>query len=186
MGVAKLEVVKRFLREDRGSISLLVMALFMILVVASAVMTNISSVYLAKRALTQGTEAASQRGVRNLDLESYYSSKYSLSTLILNISGFAESDPGIPIDCQKGSEDALAAMRSWASLGSEVTRENLADIKVEDIECDGFSLSLRTSAYANLPFVIPFTGLSKVRISSTVGAFDERKVTDNFYGISIP
>ena len=179
-------MTRKFLRDERGSISLLVMALFMLLVITSALMTNISSVYLAKRALTQGTEAAAQRGVRNLDLESYYSSKYNLSRLIFNISGFPESDPGIPIDCRKGSQDALSAMRSWASLGREVTRENLEDISIDQIECDGYSLSIQTSAYATLPFTIPFTGLSKVRISSTVGAFDERKITDNFYGLSIP
>jgi hypothetical protein len=179
-------LMRKFLRDDRGSISLLVMSLFMVLVITSTLMTNISGVYLAKRALTQGTEAAAQRGVRNLDLESYYSSKYTLSTLIFNVAGFPESDPGIPIDCQKGSQDAVAAMQSWAALGSEVTRENLGDIRIEEMECDGYSLSIKTSASASLPFTIPFTGISTVRITSTVGTFDERKITDNYYGISIP
>jgi Flp pilus assembly protein TadG len=69
--------VKAFWRDERGSISLLIMSLFMATVIVSIILTNISSIYLAKRALTQATEAAAQRGVRNLDVDSYYQGEYN-------------------------------------------------------------------------------------------------------------
>jgi len=67
MGLAA-KVQRAFLKDERGSISILIMGLFLLSVITLMVLTNISSVYLAKRTLTQATEAAAQRGVRNLDL----------------------------------------------------------------------------------------------------------------------
>ena len=60
------------LKDEKGSISILIMGLFLLSVIILMVLTDISSVYLAKRTLTQATEAAAQRGVRNLDLSKYY------------------------------------------------------------------------------------------------------------------
>ena len=59
----------RFCRDETGSISLLVLAFFLISVVTSLVITDVAAITLAKRSLTQATEAAAQRGVRNLNLE---------------------------------------------------------------------------------------------------------------------
>ena len=51
------------------------------------ILTNISSIYLAKRALTQASEAAVQRGVRNLDLQMYYQSDYNFWQFAWNLTG---------------------------------------------------------------------------------------------------
>ena len=53
-----------FYKDERGSISLLVLVLFLISVVTSLVITDVAAITMAKRSLTQATEAAAQRGVR--------------------------------------------------------------------------------------------------------------------------
>jgi len=153
------------------------------------ILTNISSIYLAKRALTQGSEAAVQRGVRNLDLETYYQSEYNFWQFAWNLTGDGETDPGIPIDCQKGRDDALSALAKWiqisGSQGAANGRENLEDIRVNGVECDGYQLTISTSADVRLPFVLPFINLEYVKISTTVASIAQRKITTNYYGIDI-
>ena len=153
------------------------------------ILTNISSIYLAKRALTQASEAAVQRGVRNLDLQTYYQSDYNFWQFAWNLTGEGETDPGIPIDCQKGRDDALSAMAKWMQLSeSKETangRENLEDIKVNRVECDGYQLTISTSADVRLPFLLPFINLDYVKISTTVASIAQRRITTNYYGIDI-
>ena len=153
------------------------------------ILTNISSIYLAKRALTQASEAAVQRGVRNLDLQRYYQSDYNFWQFAWNLTGEGETDPGIPIDCQKGRDDALSAMAKWMQLSeSKETangRENLEDIKVNRVECDGYQLTISTSADVRLPFLLPFINLDYVEISTTVASIAQRRITTNYYGIDI-
>jgi hypothetical protein len=153
------------------------------------ILTNISSIYLAKRALTQASEAAVQRGVRNLDLQTYYQSDYNFWQFAWNLTGEGETDPGIPIDCQKGRDDALSAMEKWMQLSeSKETangRENLEDIRVNRVECDGYQLTISTSADVRLPFLLPFINLDYVEISTTVASIAQRRITTNYYGIDI-
>jgi hypothetical protein len=176
---------KKLLDEDRGSISLIVMALFLISIVTIAILTDISSVYLAKRSLTQATEAAAQRAVRNLDMSAYYRGEYNATKSLLTLAGYGESDPGIPIDCAKGREDALSALSDWSVAGRTVMRSNLGVINLEKLSCDGYQIAITTSSTASLPFLFPFIEISKVRITSTVGSVDERKGTSNYYGVDI-
>ena len=153
------------------------------------ILTNISSIYLAKRALTQASEAAVQRGVRNLDLQRYYQSDYNFWQFAWNLTGEGETDPGIPIDCQKGRDDALSAMEKWMQLSeSKETangRENLEDIRVNRVECDGYQLTISTSADVRLPFLLPFINLDYIEISTTVASIAQRRITTNYYGIDI-
>ena len=153
------------------------------------ILTNISSIYLAKRALTQASEAAVQRGVRNLDLQTYYQSDYNFWQFAWNLTGEGETDPGIPIDCQKGRDDALSAMEKWMQLSeSKETangRENLEDIRVNRVECDGYQLTISTSADVRLPFLLPFINLDYIEISTTVASIAQRRITTNYYGIDI-
>jgi hypothetical protein len=161
------------------------MGLFLLSVITLMILTDISSVYLAKRTLTQATEAAAQRGVRNLDLSQYYEKKYTAVRFGLNLLGDGEKDPGIPIDCVKGREDAVDALNSWALLDATVTRKNIHSIKIEEISCDGFEIGILASAKVKLPFTPAFLNQSQVAITSRVGIFDERKVTTNYYGINL-
>jgi len=165
------------------------MSLFMSTLIVLVILTNISSIYLAKRALTQASEAAVQRGVRNLDLQRYYQSDYNFWQFAWNLTGEGETDPGIPIDCQKGRDDALSAMEKWMQLSeSKETangRENLEGIRVNRVECDGYQLTISTSADVRLPFLLPFINLDYVEISTTVASIAQRRITTNYYGIDI-
>lgn len=103
----------RLRREERGSISLIVLTFFLITVITSLVITDVATVAIAKRSLTQATEAAAQRGVRNLNRDAYYSGEFDLSTMVGNIFGFGPNDPGIPIDCSKALGYAEGALADW-------------------------------------------------------------------------
>jgi hypothetical protein len=172
-------------KDEKGSISILIMGLFLLSVITLMILTDISSVYLAKRTLTQATEAAAQRGVRNLDLGKYYENRYTAVRFGLNLLGDSEIDPGIPIDCAKGRADAVDALNNWVLLDASVTRKNIHSIKIEEISCDGFELGILTSAQVKLPFTPAFLNQSQVGITSRVGIFDERKVTTNYFGLNL-
>jgi len=178
-------MIRKLVKADRGSISLVVMSLFLITVVTIAILTDISSIYLAKRSLTQATEAAAQRGVRNLNTDAYYRGEYNVTKSLLALAGNGESDPGIPIDCEKGRSDVIRALADWSSAGASVMRRNLGAISLQKLSCDGFQISLTTSSTAVLPFYLPFTGISQVQISASVGSIDERRNTANYYGMNI-
>ena len=64
-------------------------------------------------------------------------------------------------------------------------RENLEDIRVNRVDCDGHQLTISTSADVRLPFVLPFINLDHVKISATVASIAQRKITTNYYGIDI-
>ena len=172
-----------FLRDDKGSLSVLILGLFLVILITLMILTDVSSVYFAKRSLTQATEAAVQRGVRNLDLGSYYRGEYNIKTFIRNLSG--ERDPGIPIDCEKGRKDSINAISEFSRDRESLLGSQLGEIRVDQISCDGYQLSIQTSSTARLPFVIPFINIGSVEITSHVGAFDERKITTNYYGINV-
>ena len=177
--------LRKKLQDERGSISLLILALFMLVLITLIVLTDISSVYIAKRALTQATEAATQRGVRNLNLEKYYAREYNVNRFAADLFLNGETDPGIPIDCEKGRSDSLSALRDWSTLGGAASRKNLNKIQVQDFQCDGYEIGIHSSAQVTLPFILPFIGVEKVDISSRVGIFAERKITTNYYGINL-
>ena len=174
-----------FLRDDKGSLSVLILGLFLVILITLMILTDVSSVYFAKRSLTQATEAAVQRGVRNLDLGSYYRGEYNIKTFIRNLSGEGERDPGIPIDCEKGRKDSINAISEFSRDRESLLGSQLGEIRVDQISCDGYQLSIQTSSTARLPFVIPFINIGSVEITSHVGAFDERKITTNYYGINV-
>ena len=174
---------KTLLQSTEGSIAVITIGLFITLLSTTLVLTDISAVYLAKRSLTSATEAAVQRGMKNLDSESYYLGEYNLTQLLQNSLGGGETDPGIPIDCDKGLKDAREVLESWSQ--SESSRINLTQISLVDFQCDGFQIFLQSDARAELPFSLPFAHLVSVQLSSSAGAIGERAETNNYYGFDI-
>lgn len=172
--------IRNFLTDEEGSLSVLILSLFMTILITLVLLTDISAIYFAKRSLTQATEAAAQRGVRNLDLDAYYRSKYNLTQLLINLTDAREKDPGIPIDCSQGEVDARAAINELSSDRINLFGSHLGVISVDEIACDGYQLSLHTSSIAQLPFVLPFIDIESVEIHSHVGTFDERKITTSY------
>lgn len=173
----------RLLQEERGSISVLILGLFLLLLSTALVLTDISAIYLAKRSLTLATEAAVQRSLKNLDAESYYSGEYNALQFARNLVGNGEEDPGIPIDCQAGMHDAEEVLDDWQNTNS--TRVNLDQLRLSDFQCDGFQVYIETSAVARIPIPLPFIRLDEVSIRSHAGALGERAETNNFSGFDI-
>jgi hypothetical protein len=178
-------MIKKILRDDRGSLSVLIMGLFITILATLLILSDVSSVYFAKRALTQATEAAAQRAVKNLDMDSYYKSKYNATQLLINFTDERERDPGIPIDCAKGGLDAASAIDEFSSGRARLLGKHIGEIRIDRISCDGFQMAIATTSTARLPFQLPFININEVEIHSVVGTFDERKITTNYYGINI-
>jgi Flp pilus assembly protein TadG len=175
--------LNNLLVSSGGSIAVITIGLFISLLSTALVLTDISAVYLAKRSLTSATEAAVQRGMKNLDTESYYSGEYNLTQLLQNSLGNGESDPGIPIDCEKGLRDAREILNGWSR--TESSRINLSQITLLDFECDGYQIFVQSQARVELPFSLPFAQLTSVQLSSSAGAIGERAETNNYYGFDI-
>ena len=173
------------LADEQGSISILTMGLFLLVLTTSLVLTDISSIYLAKRSLSLATEAALQRGMKNLDERAYYSGEYNFNQLLVNSFGQAESDPGIPINCGKGLQDIQEVLSGWQARGAASVRENVNQLRLTNFECDGYQIYIESAAIARIPLPIPFINLNEVAIHSYAGAVGERAETNNYYGFDI-
>lgn len=183
MGVVKK--FKDFLRNENGSISLVVFSLFLVTVSSLLAITDIAAVGIAKRSLTQATEAAAQRGVRNLDEGSYYKGEFDASTQIQNLIGVGPSDPGVPIDCSKALGDAQGALSDWSTGPKSLRRVEIKNLVISQIDCDGFGIQLVTHATLQLPLVLPFVNLRFVEISSSVSTTNKRRSGFSPFGIRI-
>jgi hypothetical protein len=177
--------LSKLLDNEKGSISVLTVGLFLLLLSTSLILTDISSIYLAKRSLSLATEAAVQRGMKNLDETAYYSGEYNFNQLLVNSFGQAESDPGIPINCEKGLQDIQEVLSGWQTRGAASVRENVDQLILTNFECDGFQIYIESAAIARIPLPIPFINLSEVAIYSYAGAVGERAETNNYYGFDI-
>jgi len=176
---------QRLRSDEKGSISVITIGLFLITLTTCLILTDISSIYLAKRSLSLATEAALQRGMKNLDEAAYYSGEYNFNQLLVNSFGGAESDPGIPIDCEKGLEDIQEVLQGWQSRGAASIRENVDELRLTDFKCDGFQIYIESAAIARIPIQIPFINIDEVAIASYAGAIGERAETNNYYGFDI-
>lgn len=161
------------------------MGLFLLVLTTSLILTDISSIYLAKRSLSLATEAALQRGMKNLDETAYYSGEYNFNQLLVNSFGQAESDPGIPINCGKGLQDIQEVLSGWQARGAASVRENVNQLRLTNFECDGYQIYIESAAIARIPLPIPFINLNEVAIHSYAGAVGERAETNNYYGFDI-
>lgn len=173
--------LKQIFTSDRGSISILTIGLFSVVMVTALILTDISSIYFAKRSLTLATEAAAQRGAKNLDLEAYYQGEFNAIQWGLTIAGMGEEDPGIPIDCNAGIRDASEVLAGWR----DNTVGDGQPIELTSFDCDGFQILLTTSQRVELPIPIPFIDIRQVRIESTVSSLGERAKSNNYSGIDI-
>lgn len=173
------------LKSERGSISLLTIGLFTVLLSAVLVLSDITAVYLAKRTLILASEAAVQRGTKNLDSAAYYTGEYNVTQFLAGFLGNGEEDPGIPIDCRAGASDARELLANWQGRDSSISRRGISRMQMTDFQCDGFQIYLESSAVVEVPFPLPFLGIKEVVIRSSAGGIGERSETNNYYGIDI-
>ena len=168
----------QFLKDDPGSIAVIVIGLFVITVASLMVMTDVSTIIIAKRSLAQATEAAAQRGVHTLDTASYYQGKANMFTVPLALAT-QRAHPVIPIDCNRGGLEVLLELHSWSSDDTDLKWHQLKGIQLTDYQCDGQSLAITTRSEVNLPFRVPFSSIDSVFLTASAGTTNQ--VQEGFY-----
>lgn len=170
--------LRRKLASESGSISVVVIGLFVITVASLMVMTDVSSLIVAKRSLVQATEAAAQRGVHTLDKSEYYQGKGNMFTGPMAVLT-DRAHPVIPIDCARGGVEVLMELNSWSNDASDMKWRQLKGIELTNFSCDGASLEISTRSEMKLPFKLPFASTDSVFLTATAGTTN--KVQEGFY-----
>jgi hypothetical protein len=170
--------VLRSKKSDSGSIAVIVIGLFVITVASLMVITDVSTVIVAKRSLAQATEAAAQRGVHTLDKASYYQGKGTIFTVPMAIAT-KRAHPVIPIDCNRGGLEVLLELHSWSNDETDLKWHQLKGIQLTDYQCDGQSLAIETRSEVNLPFRVPFSSIDSVSLTASAGTTNQ--VQEGFY-----
>lgn len=146
------------LREERGSISILTIGLFLITVALLILITDIASISVSKASLVHASEAAAIRASHSVDLGSYYR---------------GDTGVAIPIDCQVAYQKAIEEIGLWTQSDGSIHRPELQQIWMTDFSCSGNRVQLSTSARAILPFRLPQFD-SSIEIHATVEAESDR------------
>jgi hypothetical protein len=149
------------MRDEEGSLSLFITSLFLLTLVLSFSIIDISGAYLAQRQLINIGEAAISRAAHNVDLDRYYAGdRVQVGT------GVNGSTYLVPIDC------AAAAQ----SLDSEIASAQLhgSPISVATFTCLGDSLRTTLKAQVKPTLALGFLPNSFMNrlltISATVSA----------------
>jgi hypothetical protein len=176
-----MAIEKRFrktIENESGSLSVVVIGLFIVTAASLMVMTDIATIMVAKRSLTQATEAAAQRGVHTLDKSTYYQGKGTIFTIPLAIARKREHSD-IPIDCEIGGTEVILELESWSNDSSNMKLRHLKDIQLTGFECDGRNLEIQTRSEVELPFKVPFSSTTSVFLQASAGVTNQ--VQEGFY-----
>lgn len=176
--VSKFSAHLKNFADETGSIAVIVIGLFVITVASLMVMTDVSTVIIAKRSLVQATEAAAQRGVHTLDKGSYYQGKANMFTVPMSLLTH-RAHPVIPIDCNRGGLEVLLELHSWSNDDSDLKWHQLKGIQLTAYECNGQSLAIQTRSEVNLPFKVPFSSKDSVFLTASAGTINQ--VQEGFY-----
>jgi len=162
------------IQEERGSISILVIALFLITISLVMITTNIATITLAKRTLTQSAESVAQRGAHFLDEDAYYRGKFNVITMAQNLFGQGPQDPGVPIDCQKAQVGIAEALSDLSQESKLLIDKGAHNLEVAEIACDGRDLRVALKVEVDLPFQLPFLNLRSVTLISSATTYNQR------------
>ena len=162
-------------KNEEGSLSLLIIGLFIAVLSALMIVTDVSVVANAKRTLNQATEAAAMRAVQNLDKSSYYTGKHTLLTSLYMAAGNSDyADDRIPVDCEAGWREVTDEMETWINTSSNMKTLQIENYKITMYDCVYDVVHLETEANVRLPFPIPFAALDKTTIKSVITTLNEK------------
>ena len=171
---AALRSVSLKIQEERGSISILIITLFLITISLVMITTNIATITLAKRTLTQSAESVAQRGAHFLDEDAYYRGKFNVITMAQNLFGQGPEDPGVPIDCQKAQVGIAEALSDLSQESKLLIDKGAHNLEVAEIACDGRDLRVALKVEVDLPFQLPFLNLRSVTLISSATTYNQR------------
>lgn len=175
----KIQLICHTIRNERGSISILTIALFLLTICLVMITTNIATVTVAKRSLTQSAESVAQRGAHFLDEEAYYTGKFNVITMAQNLFGGGPEDPGVPIDCDQAMKGISEALGDLARDSEILIQKGVHHLQVSEVDCDGRDIKVSLTAHVDLPFQLPFLKLSSVKLESSATTFNQRN--NGFY-----
>ena len=158
-----------------GSLSLLIIGLFIAALSALMIVTDVAVVANAKRTLDQATEAAAMRTVQNLDESAYYSGKHTaLTSLYMAVGNDDYEDNRVPVDCKKGWQEVNDEMSTWMNTSSNMKTLQIENYEITMYECVYDVVHLETKARVKLPFPAPFTSLDRTTITSSITTLTEK------------
>jgi len=200
--------LRRRLKNEDGSISVLVFGLFAVVLLSGVVLTDISAIFVAQRSLVQATESAAQSAAHALDLDTYYQGKHSALSILVS-----DASPVIPIDCQaarsranetladiastsnrnyggSGSQSSSSGSQSSSSgflatgSSNQLLRRELSNIHISEFQCNGTEVLITTSAKAWLPISLSLFSFESVDLSASAGTTSVKKRVLSIFGIN--
>jgi len=195
-----LKQVLRRLKNEDGSISVLVFGLFAVVLLSGVVLTDISAVIVAQRSLVQATESAAQSAAHALDLDTYYQGKHSALSFLVS-----DASPVIPIDCKAASSRASETLSDIANTSNrnydsssrpseakkffsgskkELLRRELSNVHISEFQCNGTELLITASAKAWLPISLSLFSFESVDLSASAGTTSVKKRVLSIFGIN--
>jgi hypothetical protein len=144
--------------EDSGSLVILALTLFLLLVVCSLAVVDISDNFLAKRQLVEVGEVAITRAAHQISLSRYYS-----GNILMDNSGGDGAEFRIPLDCQGAFRSFSDEIESSSLRGAPIS---ITSWSCANDEVTG-SVEARIPILLRLPFGI---GSANTTVSATVGA----------------
>ena len=178
--------IREFINEDSGSISILIIGLFIVALSALMIITDLGVIATSKRSLDHATEAAAMRAVGTLDEAAYYSGKHTiLNGIWETIVGGTYADNRVPIDCKKGLVTASNELDSWNSANSNLKSIQIKKYNLDNFHCIYDLVHLETSAEVKLPFPAPFTNLDHVRVNSSITTKNEKDKGLYMFGVRL-
>lgn len=188
----KHEAVRHKLKREDGSISVLVFGLFIVVLLASVVLTDISAIIVAKRSLIQATESAAQSAAHALDLKTYYQGKHSALSFLVT-----DASPVIPIDCAAANTRAAETLsdiassapptssltRSSTTAKGRLIRPELSDLRISQFQCNGTEVLITTTAKARLPIALSLFSFESVYLTASAGTTSVKKRIYSPFGI---
>jgi hypothetical protein len=174
------------LNGESGSLSLLIVALFMVALSSLMIITDVAVVANAKRSLDHVTEAAAMRAVHTLDEANYYTGKHTILTTAIEIAaGGSYTDNRVPIDCEKGRQEAFDEFNSWFNTASNMKTMQIVSYSIDAYQCDFDVVHLESSAKVKLPFPSPFSSNNETIVKSSIMTLNEKDKGLYLFGIRI-
>jgi hypothetical protein len=161
--------------EQEGSLSLLIIGLFIAALTALMIVTDVGIVANAKRTLDQATEAAAMRAVQNLDQGAYYSGNHTILTSAYAALGNSDYiDDRVPVDCEKGWREITDEMSTWMSTSSNMKTLQIESYEITMFDCVYDVVHLETKAKVRLPFPVPFAHMDQSVVTSSITTLSEK------------
>ena len=145
-------------REETGSLVILTFSLFLLLLISSLAVIDVSDNFLAKRQLVEIGEVAITKAAHSISLSRYYS-----GNILMDTSGADVTQFRIPLDCQ-AAQLAFQNEIASSSLRGEGIFETSWNCANDEVDT---TIEAQIPVLISLPFGI---GASTTTISSTVGA----------------